>query len=343
MRFAIFFFAASVSASQLVGPLVTARRGASATLLQDGRVLVAGGAGAGNGSLNRAEIYDPKTQTFRATSMPMNTTHGIPAAVLLNDGRVLISGGDSISAIVEIYDPATDRFTVPTQPLTDHVNAPLVKLHDGRVLLAAGTDHQQSVNSAVEIYDPASNTWTFGGNLAQARQSQGEVVLPDGRVLFIGGFVNGSPTFPDTEIFDVMMKTSAIVANARYAAPAAVQLADGRAAVVNINSFYTFDLGSQTFRQVGKTLPVSQPSVTLLTSGALLITSGHLTSGAASPLVLTLDPNTGIATQTDTLSVGRDLSTAVLLNDGSVLVIGGTGPLASAELVRMPRRRPASH
>ena len=128
-------------------------------LLNDGRVLVAGGLTAGSQALSSAEIYDPKTRTFRATSAPMANRHSSPAAVLLNDGRVLISDAQTDAPSFEIYDPATDRFTAPPQPAVHHLNAPLVKLPDGRVVVPAGNDLVQIPNALIEIFDPATNRW----------------------------------------------------------------------------------------------------------------------------------------------------------------------------------------
>lgn len=63
-----------------------ARSGHTATLLKDGRVLVAGGG-------DRAEIFDPKTVTFAQAAGSLDQPRHFSTATLLADGRVLIVGG----------------------------------------------------------------------------------------------------------------------------------------------------------------------------------------------------------------------------------------------------------
>jgi hypothetical protein len=89
------------------GPLSTSRAYATATLLPDGRVLIAGGASA-PGDPASAELYDPATNAFGPTGS-MSTGRASHLAVTLADGRVLMvgrdiaSGGTSDSA--EFYQP----------------------------------------------------------------------------------------------------------------------------------------------------------------------------------------------------------------------------------------------
>ena len=88
--------------------MTTPRYGHTATLLPNGKVLIAGG------SSNRpasAELFDPVTGTFSATG-EMTMGRGFHSATLLPDGRVLIAGG-SYPAVgtAELYDPSTGTFT----------------------------------------------------------------------------------------------------------------------------------------------------------------------------------------------------------------------------------------
>src|SRR5580700_8651644 len=89
------------------GSLITPRTGHTATLLTNGKVLIAGGAVLSN-VLNTAELYDPGSGTFAYTGN-MTTPRASHTATLLPDGRVLIVGGSEgyPSTFTEIYDPST--------------------------------------------------------------------------------------------------------------------------------------------------------------------------------------------------------------------------------------------
>src|SRR6185295_6328103 len=87
----------------------------------DGRVLIAGGARGSSGpALNTAELYDPGSEMFTATSAPMTSTRQYHSATLLLDGKVLIAGGFNGSALksAELYDPVTGTFTATSTPMT---------------------------------------------------------------------------------------------------------------------------------------------------------------------------------------------------------------------------------
>ena len=95
------------------GPMSEARGLHTATLLLDGRVLVAGGNDA-NRAVIYAELYDPASGTWTATGPLIAARYGHTAAVL-RDGRVLVTGGsDADSAVTdaELYDPASGSWSV---------------------------------------------------------------------------------------------------------------------------------------------------------------------------------------------------------------------------------------
>ncbi|HKB28395.1 MAG TPA: kelch repeat-containing protein, partial [Candidatus Limnocylindrales bacterium] len=123
------------------GSMGTPRSGHSATLLADGRVLVAGGHD-GAAPLASAELYDPSSGTWTATGSMVAHVGGDFTATLLRDGRVLVAGGGESgnlyrpTAAAELYDPATGSWTATgsmTAPRSAHL---AVLLPDGRVLVA---------------------------------------------------------------------------------------------------------------------------------------------------------------------------------------------------------------
>ena len=182
------------------GNLNTGRSWHTATLLQDGKVLVAGGFSGGgtNGNCpcfffvtNSAEIYDPATGIWSVIAS-LNTERGSHTATVLQNGEILVAGGtnglingdldtDPITN-AELYDPRTGRWSV-----TASLNAPreshtATLLPDGKVLAAAG----ESTDTA-ELYDPSTGVWSFTGSLSNAGSGNTATLLPDGKVLVVGG------------------------------------------------------------------------------------------------------------------------------------------------------------
>lgn len=113
--------------------MTTAREHASATLLANGRVLVAGG-GNPRATLS-AELYDPASGRWTPTGR-MTDYHG-PAAVLLQDGRVLLAGGGYAG---DVYSPATGAWTATGPRVYSLVGgSALAPLPNGQVLSVGGT------------------------------------------------------------------------------------------------------------------------------------------------------------------------------------------------------------
>ena len=149
------------------GSLHTARSSATATLLKNGKVLIAGGMldrGLAADVYATAELYDPATGKFTPTGS-MTAARSYATATLLRDGRVLIAGGEGCSkapschyvaidelqhlASADLYDPATGKFTATGSMSGPSEQDTAMQLPDGRVLLTGW-------NQWAEIYDPNS-------------------------------------------------------------------------------------------------------------------------------------------------------------------------------------------
>src|SRR4029077_21083280 len=86
----------------------------TATLLGNGKVLVAGGDNRYGTIYTTAELYDPATGLFTLIGNMMTTERSGHRATLLENGKVLLAGGASVggsSSSAEVFDPTTEEFT----------------------------------------------------------------------------------------------------------------------------------------------------------------------------------------------------------------------------------------
>jgi len=169
----------------MTGSMVEARTGHTATLLDDGRVLVAGGTDAKSRALASAELYDPARGTWTVTGT-MTAVHSELRAILLRDGRVLVL--DTWRGEAEVYDPMTGSWS-PGAPLPGRRTFySTTVLTDGRVLVAGGRDPDSNTPLAsTQLFDPGRGTWKAGRPMSEARAGHTATLLEDGRVLVAGG------------------------------------------------------------------------------------------------------------------------------------------------------------
>ena len=130
------------SFSQTLGPLANARQWHTASLLADGKVLVAGGMlDNAETATATAELFDPTTQMFTATKGPLAAARGFHTATVLKDGTVLVTGGDDMTATLasaEVYDPTAETFSPTGSMGSTRESHTATLLNDATVLVNGG-------------------------------------------------------------------------------------------------------------------------------------------------------------------------------------------------------------
>lgn len=286
----------------LTGRLLTPRIHATATLLMDGRVLVAGGEDPA--LISSAELYDPATGVFTPAG-DMNVARAQHTATRLQDGRVLIAGSIDLSTLprtavgsAELYDPGTGQFTFTGGLVQARYYHTATALPDGRVLLAGGSERgvpmrtdESSPLASTEIYDPATGTFAAAARLGVERCFHTATLLTDGKVLLAGGHAGVG-----AELYDP----------ATGSTTPAGSMVNGR-----------FSHGA-----------------TLLSDGKVLLAGGTDHTLAATASAELFDPSTGTFAATGSMSTARSAPRSVILPGGAVLVVGGNTSAPDAELYR---------
>jgi large repetitive protein len=181
--------------------MTSARMGFTATTLNSGKILLAGGLDDRGNVLDTAELYDPSAQRFSLVANTMSDRRMFHTATLLLNGKVLVVGGATnlsgdTSNTADIYDPASNSFTPTTFPM-DHqraahaatlfITGPLA----GKVLITGGLGGSNFFfkDSSAELFDPATQEFTLlSGFMNEPRALHTATLLDDGLVLIAGGF-----------------------------------------------------------------------------------------------------------------------------------------------------------
>jgi len=338
------------------GHMITPRFLHTATLLLDGRALIAGGVSSYStaNAESSAELYDPVAGVFVATGS-MSTPRDSHTATLLPNGKVLIAGGGPringagySLASAELFDPATGTFAATGSMTVERYYHTAALLNNGKVLIAGGSRRlvggspsEVTFLTSAELYDPAKGTFTPTGDM-NAPFADTVTRLADGKVLITRGNPQGvGPYLSSADIYDPSIGTftSAGYLNVNHSGPSATLLMNGKVLIAGGDigdgdgaSFIAelYDPATGTFTATGRLITGRQQNATmLLPDGTVLFAGGH--GGVPAPgggydnlaSAEIYDPLTGAFSAVGAMLTGRDIHGATLLNNGQVLITGG--------------------
>lgn len=315
------------------GSLNTARFGHTATLLPNGKVLVAGGMGVDGMELGSAELYDSESGTWTPTGS-LVIPRDSHTATFLPNGKVLIAGGHGTSgalASAELYDPATGTWSTTGHLAGGRYYFTATLLPDGKVLVAGGTNLANgSTGAAAELYDPQIGTWTPTGSLVFSRTEHTATLLPNGTVLAAGGF--GLDSAQTAELYDPGSGTWTLtgVPLSEHVAHTATLLPNGNVLVAgwyagNAVDAELFDPATGTWRSTDNLITPrgSGHTATLLENGKVIVVAGDANGNTLGGGELYDSENETWTATGNAPPPSRTYHTATLLENGQVLVAGG--------------------
>ena len=318
-----------------IGKMQSQRSGHTATLLRDGRVLIAGGMILNQQFLSTAEIYDPATHKFSYTGRMAKARVG-HASVLLNDGKVLIVGGwigGGATDTAEIYDPVSNSFRVVQSRMKDkrgQVTATL--LADGRVLIVGGADYNVHALNSAEVFDPKTNQFITTGSMRQSRWMHTSSLLASGKVLIAGGADENGKVLASAELYDPKSGSFSAAGEmlSNRCKHTAATLPDGRVILAggsdemgwkgNLAHAEIYEPSANRFVAIAD---MANARFKLPQQAAVLPSGDVLVAGGSENSELFLAESQRFIPVSGTLDAPRHYMTETALKDGSVLMTGG--------------------
>ncbi len=269
-----------------------ARMGHTSTVLSNGYVLAVGGEDSEGAVIASCQIYNPYTNSW-TNAADLNIARKNHTATLLLDGKVLVIGGSSVGTsrldTAEVYDPKEDEWTLLTNHLTFPRSGHTATRLNDGRVVIAGGT---ASSTTIEVIDPSEDTPTFTaiGALANARHNHAAVLDRDGNIWFIFGLDNNESIVSSYEKFNPETGNSTLTTST-----------DSR----------------------------SNFTATLMVNNRILVAGGKTSTNTALNTTLIIDTSDGSSTNGSQILLGRFDHSAVTLQDGRVVLIGGSNATVS--------------